>query len=279
MRSHSSGARQRMQAQPKHRGAVDWPSRHPGARTAQHSVRERPNPPPGSAERGHLARTSQTERQRRTMEARQPRNPLPALPLASASLSLGRGGLPGCGCAHAGAEMAAGPTRQPTVCSSAAGRPSGSGGSKRSARGSSGSSSSSGGGGNDGARFNFTSRALRFGAGAGGGMAAYVSGWWVQCPAAGHLPPAACRLHHDPCSARMLEMRLQGLAVGMTPTSAAAAPVAVWRRRCGARAPAVAAAPGGQRAAAQARRQDAGADLDVGHGRRAPRQRRGAQGR
>lgn len=106
------------------------------------------------------------------MEARQPRNP--ALPLvASASLSLGFGALPGCSSAYGVAEAVAGPSRQPTVCSSSAARPSGSGGSKRSARGSSGSSSS-GAGGNGGARSNFTSRALRFGAGAGGGMAAYV---------------------------------------------------------------------------------------------------------
>lgn len=113
------------------------------------------------------------------MEPQQPRK-LPALQLASTSLQLsnsfgsGRTALPSPLLQQGAAEKqaAAGPLRQPTVCSAAgvggsSGKSSGSKGAKSS--GNSGSSSSGGS-----ARFTFITRAICFGLGAGG-AAAFVS--------------------------------------------------------------------------------------------------------
>lgn len=81
--------------------------------------------------------------------------------------------------------------RQSTVCSLGGGATSGSSGS----RGSLGSTPRQGS--NGGARFNFFSRALRFGIGAGGGgAAAFVSGCLIGGEALPPLPVAGCwRMH------------------------------------------------------------------------------------
>lgn len=117
----------------------------------------------------------------------QQRRSLPPLQLASTSLGVGaRQGLlqlPGCGLQCSSSEAAQ--RRQPPTCSAGGG---GSSSGKRSSRSRS-SRQGSGSSGNGGARFNFSSRAMRFGIGAGGGAAAFVSG--QRAPLERFPPPAA----------------------------------------------------------------------------------------